>query len=394
MDDPVTDPARTNWPLLLLIWAAGLGAAAQYGKVAVIFDRLVEVYPGGGVALGFAVSLVGLLGILLGVIAGVLVARVGYRRALLSALVTGAAMSAVQALFPPLPLFLVSRVVEGAAHLAIVVAAPTMIAQLAAPRDRGLALTLWGTFFGVAFAVLAWGGVALASVWGLGGLMAAHAVYMAGMALVLAPILPRVQAQRAPWPRLAELAQAHRRIYADPAIGAPAWGWLFYTSSFVSILTVLPPFLPEGARAFTIGAMPLMSILSSMTLGVWLLRRTSAVRVIELGFVLCAALTGALLLLPGSPVLALALGAALGLVQGASFAAVPQLVPALPDRALANGGLAQTGNLGNTTGVPLMLAVIGVAGYAGLMTVLCLLFLVGALVHWLLDRRRTAAEQS
>jgi MFS family permease len=383
------NPTRTNWPLVLLIWAAGLGAAAQYGKVAVIFDRLTEVYPGGGVALGFAVSLVGFLGILLGVVAGVLVARIGYRRALLSALVAGAAMSALQALFPPLPLFLASRVVEGAAHLAIVVAAPTMIAQLCAPGDRGLALTLWGSFFGVAFAVLAWGGVALAAARGLGALMLGHALYMGVMALVLAPILPRVQAERAPWPRARVLVAEHLRIYRDPAIGAPAWGWLFYTASFVSVLTVLPPFLPEGARAFTMGAMPLMSILASLTLGVWLLRRTSAVRVIELGFLLCAALAVAMLLLPGSPALALALGAALGLVQGASFAAVPQLVPALGDRALANGGLAQTGNLGNTSGVPMMLAVTWVAGHAGLMTVLCLLFLAGAGTHMWLARRRT-----
>jgi len=77
---------RTDWRLVWLIWAAGLGAAGQYGKISVIFDRLPEVYPEAGARLGFAVSLVGAVGIALGVVAGVLVARLGYRRSLLTAL--------------------------------------------------------------------------------------------------------------------------------------------------------------------------------------------------------------------------------------------------------------------------------------------------------------------
>ncbi len=119
-----------------------MGAAAQYGKVSVVFDALPSVYPGAGAALGFVVSLVGLVGIVFGVVAGLVVARVRYRRALISALWIGAGMSAFQALLPGLPLLLASRVIEGASHLAIVVAAPTLIAQLSAPKDRGLTLSL------------------------------------------------------------------------------------------------------------------------------------------------------------------------------------------------------------------------------------------------------------
>ncbi len=76
----------TNWPLILLIWLAGLGAAAQYGKISVIFDRLGDVYPVDGATLGFTVSLVGTVGILVGVIAGALVTRVGMRGALVAGL--------------------------------------------------------------------------------------------------------------------------------------------------------------------------------------------------------------------------------------------------------------------------------------------------------------------
>ncbi len=388
-DTAMTDPdtARTNWPLVLLIWIAGLGAAAQYGKISVIFDRLPGIYPDAGAALGFVLSLVGAVGILLGVVAGVFVARIGYRRALLAGLIVGAAMSVVQALWPPLPLFLASRVFEGAAHLLIVVAAPTLIAEITTPADQGKALTLWGTFFGVALTILGWFGVPLANAGGPGALMLAHAVFMLGMAGLLWPRLPTLVAQ----PRvvaLREVVTAHRRIYTSPSIGAPALGWLFYTICFLSALTLLPPFIDPEWRTFVVGAMPLVSIISSMTLGVMLLRTLAAWKVVVFGFILSAWAIGALIMFPGDPYAAIALGAAIGLVQGATFAAVPQLNEAAEARSLANGGLAQMGNLGNTIGTPIMLTVIASSGYGGFMTVLLLLFIVGGAAHMWLSTKR------
>ena len=379
--------SRTNWAQVWLLWAAGLAAAAQYGKLSVTFDRLPAIYPEAGVLLGFAVSLVGFLGILFGVVAGVLVARVGYRRSLLAALIAGAAMSAFQATLPSMPLFLASRIVEGAAHLAVVVAAPTLIAQNSTMQDSGRTLTLWGTFFGVSFAILAWAGLPFADSFGLEALMLAHATYTMAIALALSALLPPTESASR-MPQLAELFLAHRRIYASPWIGAPAIGWLFYTACYISILTVLPPFLPENGRAFILGAIPMVSILASMTLGVLLLRHIEAVSVVIIGFVACAAAALLLAAFPGSPIPALALGVGFGLVQGATFAAVPQLNESAADRALANGGLAQVGNLGNTVGTPAMLAVIAVFGYGGLMLALFMAFCAGATIHLVLRAAR------
>ncbi|MEM9757317.1 MAG: MFS transporter, partial [Pseudomonadota bacterium] len=92
----MTGPERTDWRLVLLLWLAGLGAAAQYGKISVIFEMLPALYPDQGEAIGFAVSLVGAVGIVLGVVAGVIVTRVGPRTAILGGLGLGAAMSALQ----------------------------------------------------------------------------------------------------------------------------------------------------------------------------------------------------------------------------------------------------------------------------------------------------------
>jgi predicted MFS family arabinose efflux permease len=387
--EPAPPPVRTNWLLVVLLYLAGLGSAAQYGKVSVVFDRLPGVWPEAGAGLGFALSLVGFVGILLGVTAGIVVAKVRYRRAMLWALWAGAALSAYQATMPTLPLFLGSRVLEGMSHLALVVAIPTLIAQLSAPKDRGFTLTLWGTFFGVAFTILVWGGIPFADRLGLEGLFLAHAAWMATFAVILTIALPRVQTEAAEGDlSVAGILRRHGEIYRSPRMSAPAIAWLSYTFTYVSLLTLLPPYIAPEWRALIVGGMPLVSIASSLTLGVILVRRMPAVSVIMLGFAVAATSALALAALPGNAVLCLALAASLGLVQGAGFAAVPELNQPLPDRAQANGALAQTGNIGNTLGPPILLAVIALGGYAAMMLVSAAVLALGiAAQRWLARRR-------
>ncbi|MEL6798356.1 MAG: MFS transporter [Pseudomonadota bacterium] len=382
---------QTNWTQILALWLAGLGAAAQYGKVSVIFDRLGAVYPDAGVALGLVVSLVGFVGIVLGVVAALLVARLRYRRTLVWALVAGGVISLYQGTLPALPWMLASRVLEGMSHLAIVVAAPTMIAAVSADADRGLALTLWGTFFGVAFTALVWLGLPFVDWLGLPALFVAHGVYMLAFAMILSRILPRIEApvEEAPLTPQAILRR-HGEIYRSPFVSAPAFGWLFYTLSFVSILTLLPPFLDPSIRAFVIGSMPLISIASSLLLGVWMLRRMTAVVVMQVGFVASAGFAVALAVMPGNPAVALALAAALGLVQGAGFAAVPQLNETTELRAQANGALAQAGNVGNTLGTPVLLVVIGMGGHTAFLLSVAAILVLGYFGQVWLARQRAA----
>ncbi len=376
---------KTPYGLIFALWGAGLGAAAQYGKVSVIFDLLPKIYPDAGAALGFIVSLVGFVGILLGVVAGLMVARIRYRRAMLAALWLGAGVSALQALLPPLPWMLALRGIEGISHLGLVVAAPTLIAQLSAPADRGFTLTLWGSFFGVAFAILTWFGRPLATGVGIPALFAAHAAYMAFFALYLSARLRRLPPEgEMPAVSWRQILRDHGTIYRSPRISAAAAGWLFYTFSFVSILTVLPPYLPVQMRGLVMGAMPLTSIAVSMTLGVALLRRMPAVRVVELGFAGSFVCVLWLWIVPGTPVACLMLAGAMGLIQGASFAVVPQLNDTASDQAKANGALAQMGNLGNTLGTPVMAAALTGVGYVALPLLAGIAFLAGLAVHlWL-----------
>ncbi|WP_306025763.1 MFS transporter [Oceaniradius stylonematis] len=379
--------------LVLALWLAGLGCAAQFAKMAVILPALQDHYGETGVASGFLVSLIALMGIVLGLVAGVLAIRIGLRRLLLTGIVLGAVVSFIQATMPPFSWMLAIRFVEGLSHLAIVVATPTLIAQITPARHQGAALTLWGTFFGVAFAAAALIAPALVSAGGPGAVFLAHGVYMAVFAVLLALVLPRPAPLAVAAPPLGprQLIARHIDIYTSPTIGAPAIGWVFYTLTFVALLAVLPPFIDAEQRVLATALMPLASIVSSMTLGVFLLRYVPATTVVQIGFV-AAAVFGALFAVAGPAAwLAVALFACLGLVQGASFAAVPQLNAGTADRALANGGLAQTGNLGNTTGTPLLIAIIAVTGFTGVPWFLlgCYLIAIGA--NAALARRRRQA---
>jgi len=379
-----------TWPLILALWGAGLGAAMQYAKISVIYDLLGSIYPEGGTALGWLVSMVGGIGIVLGVVAALLVARIRYRRALLGALWLGAAVSLGQALLPPLPVILGLRLIEGISHLAIVVAAPTLIAQIATDGQRGLALTLWGTFFGVAFAVMAWLGRPFAMTAGIPALFAAHAAYMAIFALYLAPRLRSLPAEGVHSAlSLRAIVATHATIYRSARLSAPAAGWLFYTFCFVSVLTVLPPYLEPSLRALVMGAMPLVSIAVSMTLGVALLRVMSAVQVVILGFALSTLCMLWLWIVPAGVTACLALAAAMGLIQGASFAAVPQLNSTPQAQTMANGAMAQMGNLGNTLGTPVMAMALAGWGYVSLPVLGGAAFAMGLILHIFLAQRRS-----
>ena len=168
----------------------------------------------------------------------------------------------------------------------------------------------------------------------------------------------------------------------------PRRGWLFYTVTFVALLAVLPGLMPPGERAFAAAAMPLASIAASMTIGVALLRWTSAVQVLGIGFVVAGALAAAFAVVPIGPLPAIALFAALGLVQGASFAAIPELNPAVADQALANGALAQAGNLGNACGTPLLLALLAAGGAGAMIAAVIACYVAGIAVHVAMARWR------
>lgn len=386
----MTSATKTPFFLILLLWGAGLGAAGQFAKISVIFSSLQEIYPNSGASLGFLVSLISFLGIGFGLFAGLILARVSFRKLLLSALLLGACISGLQSLFPSLPLMLFSRLIEGISHLIIVVAAPTLIAQLSTPKHRNTCMILWSTFFGVAFAVAAWLGIPLATEFGPSSIFIAHSIYMAMIAVLLAFALPRTPpTQEKLALGLRNILALHSEIYRSPRQAAAALGWLFYTLTFVSLLTVLPEFVAEEDRTLIAGILPLSGLIMSITIGMLLLSYFAAITIVMFGFALALATVMLIAILPSTPWLLVALVATLGLVQGASFAAIPQLNTTTTTQAHANGAMAQMGNLGNTLGTPIALVMLASFGFNGLLGFLGLCYASGLIIHLIQARRRS-----
>lgn len=379
---------------VFVLWAAGLGAAVQFSKLSLFLPELELLYPNTGVTLGLLVSIISLIGAFFGLIAGTLAARVGLRQLLIYGLVLGATVSLVQSYQLSLQVFLLSRVLEGISHLAIVVSAPTLIALNSSDRYRSIAMTLWGTFFGVAFAITGWFGLTLVESRGLSTLFLVHGSIMGSLALIVVYAIPdnllatssTVGDKHFLLP--SNFIASHKIAWTSPFIAAPAAGWFFYTMTFVALLTILPGMMKPEDRAFTVAALSLASIISSLTIGILLLRFMSAIRVLVIGFSAAILLAVSVFWFASEPLLYIALFSAYGLVQGASFASIPQLNETGADQALANGTLAQAGNMGNLCGTPMLLGIVLVGGVSAMITVvvMCYVFAIG--VHSVLAKRR------
>ncbi len=198
---------KTMWPLIALLWTTGLLAAAQFAKLTLTLAAVQDLYPDASVPL--AVSGVSIVGILGGALAGFFVAKIGVRRAVLWAVVMSAILSLIQGFEMSFAVFMATRVLEGFGHLLLVVALPTMMVALAKPSDKSVVMGIWGTFFGVGYAlvaviapsVLAWGGVQ--------ALYVGHGLVLAALFPILWWILPRVMAGGNIMPHVMALSLLH-----------------------------------------------------------------------------------------------------------------------------------------------------------------------------------------
>lgn len=353
---------QTHWAMVLLLWTTGLLVAAQFAKLTLTLDALQAVYPAAPVAM--AVSGVAVVGVLGGAMAGFVVAHFGVRRSVLWACALSAGLSVLQAVPMPFAVFMALRIAEGVGHLLFVVALPTMMAALARPHDKSVVMGLWGTFFGVGYAVLAvivppvlaWGGVA--------AVYAGHGLLLATVFPVLWAALPRVMAARSDIP---DPVAIHRAIYANPRLAAAGVGHGIYTSLFIALVAFLPAAL--GAAWLTL-LLPVANLVGTFAAG-FLARRLAAPRLVVAGFALSGVLFVAVAV-TGLASIALLAFFATGVTAGGNFAAVPALNAAPKDQALANGAMAQLGNIGTFIGTPLFAVVAGsLWGITGLSVAIC-----------------------
>lgn len=394
--------SETNLLIILLVWAAGLGAAAQFGKVAVALDAFRDIYPRGEVALGFLISCVGTVGLIFGVVGGIIISGFGIRRAMVAGLLIAGVLSAVQSLMLPFPVMIALRILEGATHLAIVIAGPILMARHSSDAARPAVMTLWSSFFGLSYMLTALIAPALLGLGGLPGVLLAHSLFMITLAAclwlalpgaVITPAQPIVTAT--PRLTLAGLMKLHVVIYRSPRTSAAALGFVCYTGLYIALLTYLPGFVDAARRAPMAASLPLASIVTSLILGIMLLRYVPPVRAVQIGFGVTALSALPLMFTLGHDGLfilsCLLLMGATGFVPGASFATLADLNHSDDARAHATGALAQMGNVGTTCGPPVLAAIIAMSGLAGTVMFILLCSVTGITVHSVLARRRALA---
>lgn len=352
------DTQKTNWLLVALLLVAGLLSAAQFGKLTLTLPLLETTYPGSFASV--LVSVVGMVGIVFGAMAGALVAKAGISRVLFGALLLGGALSLFQATLPALPIFALSRAIEGFSHLAIVVAAPTLMASVSSDRDRPVVMGIWASFFGISLALTA---AILPGLLALGGLPAvflAHGLGMIIIALGLFRFLPR--SKHAGISRVSYLAE-HKAIYTTPKLLIAGGGFGFYTILYIAFLAVLPQAL--DIPLWTVSAMPLVSLGGTFAAG-FLARYISPPLISMAGFGLTICVMSAFLVASNPVIPALVLMLVMGLIPGASFATIPHFNARAADRARATGGIAQLGNVGTTLGTPIFVLLNYVYGMPGI----------------------------
>jgi MFS transporter, CP family, cyanate transporter len=370
-------PTPSPWPAIWLLYAAGLLAAAQLGKFAALAPAIAQELALSLPAVALAISLVEVGGATLGLVAGRLAGRAGLAPTLRAGLLALAAAGAGQALAPGAPALFGLRLLEAAGYLAVIVSAPVLIVQAAAPagaRVQALAMTLWSTFVPAGLALGAWSSAALASSLGSMGLpgwrgaVAAWAACAAVVALATWWLGPSPQAAQASTAEDAPPAAVPRR-----AVGL-ALGFGGFAVFQIGLLGLLPTLLVSraGLDAAAAGGWTAVASLSALAGSAvaarWMQHGDAGLRLATL---LSLGLPPLLLfaVFTDRPVLALALSSAIaisalgGIFASLTFALLPRLAPERGALVRANGWLAQCGASGSLLGPPLMAATVQAGGW-------------------------------
>jgi hypothetical protein len=368
-------PGSTNaspWPALLLLYAAGLMAAAQLGKMSALVP---VISPPLGLSLGSAAWVVSLLevgGATLGAVAGGLALRLGLWRSLQLGLAALAVAGLGSATAQGAPSLMAWRLLEAAGYLGITVSAPVLMARLTAgpgaPRAQMLAMTLWSTFVPVGVALGASGAAAAALPWGWRGTLLAGGLLAAALAAATRALAPAAASE--------ERAPAGQ---AAAAAGKAAWclalGFGLFALFAVGVIALLPSLLVDGAGLSPAAAgqwtgLSSLSAVVGSALGAWLQRHGVALRWPAL---LALALPAPMVwgVFSAAPQAGLAVGLAIainvlgGVWASLAFSALPRVVASPAQLVRANGLITQFGASGSLLGPPVMAAGIGQFGWPG-----------------------------
>ncbi len=385
------DHAHTPWHLIALLYAAGLLAALQYAKIPYMLLGLLGQSAMSSVQQAWVLSVIGIVGAVAGAFAGAVCQAVGLRRTLLFGLVVGIAGAVLPLLASSYAMLLVARVVESVAHMAMVVAVPTLILSLCAEEHRPRVMALWSCYFTVAFILAALTVPALLEAAGWRGIAVMHAALMLLVAL-LCWWVPRDKALANTVALSAKgLLYAQWRLLSHGKLLAIPATFFGYTLLFVALVSVLPGLLsatPQGAARLAM-ALPVASLMGTLVSLAALSQGVTGHRLVRISATALVLAGLGLMFTPAHGLLTHSAVVLCFVLLGTLPAGIISSIPAVfkagdPDITLVNGGLVQFGNLGNFVGSPILAAMllqfgwlsIGAYVVAGALIVsVCLVFL-------------------
>lgn len=357
---------RKNFLLILFLWLSGIVAGMQFAKFSSTIGLIQAEVGINPLYSSWLLSSLGIIGIVLGVTSGVIVSRFSPLK-MVVAFLWWAAASLLQALFSQPGVMLAVRILEGFSQLILVSAAPTALLKVTPKRYQALVMTFWGTYFGVAYLII---NVLQGSLTQWGGWKAifyGHALFSAGVALVLSLLLRTDStSEDAGQPsqdhnKLSFISQ-HKAVYKETGSLLPGLLFVCHTLMYLVFLTYIPlrfnQSYPEELLKsnFLQISMPLFSLLGTFLSSVILNKvQKSPLILIKYAFGTMIGLC-VLIIFNSGAAFFLAVASAIlmcsGVLQGAIFATIPYLSDDSTIHAYANGTITQMGNIGTTVGPP------------------------------------------
>ncbi len=385
---------------VLMLIASGVVASAQVGKAIISLPLIREDLALGLDVAGLVVAIFATLGATMGIGAGVVVGQLGLRRSLVGGMAAIAVGNVIGAGAPDEFVLLAARLVEGVGFFGVVLAIPSMLAQLVSRDARDTVMAVWSAYMPAGIMLMLFAGPVLPTI-GWRNFWFANAVAAGLCAVLLAFHAPAISAapRESPSRFLAEVAAVVRR----PRCLVLALAFFAYSCQIFSLSFALPLLLTSTYKV-SLGTAGLLSalVLAVSTIGHvssgFLLRAgvpiwTNIAAAFAVFAVAGFAVYGGVLEAEGTAlVAALALGIG-GLAPGAIYAAAPRAAPSPSAVPPTIGLVQQASNLGQFAG-PLALGLwVNHLGWHAAPAIVAPAALVGLAAALVLRRLLAAGER-